>query len=142
MVKSKYGAIISCTDAINNGTNIPTRAGCEETNGTSLGSEAPAETGNTADVTLGRAIPNPFTASMSYSYEVASGAEQPVEIGVYSIAGRLVRHLATGVQAAGRYTVKWDGRSDAGVQMAPGVYFLKARVGGDENTTRVLKIGQ
>jgi hypothetical protein len=54
------------------------------------------------------------------------------------MAGRLVKKLATGTQSPGTYTVRWDGRSDAGSQMAPGMYFLKARVSGVLNTNRVI----
>jgi len=64
-------------------------------------------------------IPNPFSGTMSYSYKV-SGGGQSVGIGVYDMAGRLVRTLASGWQAQGQYTVKWDSRDNNNAQMAPG----------------------
>jgi len=87
---------------------------------------------------LNRVIPNPFSSTMSYSYRVAQGGEQSVDVGLYDMAGRLVRRLASGSQATGVYTVQWDGRSDAGDQVAPGVYILRARVAGLQRVNRVI----
>jgi flagellar hook assembly protein FlgD len=61
---------------------------------------------------------------------------------VYNVAGRLVKTLASGAQGAGTYTVTWDGSDDAGVRMAPGVYFLKSRVGGDSTVSRVIYVAK
>ncbi|TMQ47487.1 MAG: T9SS type A sorting domain-containing protein, partial [Candidatus Eisenbacteria bacterium] len=87
---------------------------------------------------LNRVIPNPFSSTMSYSYRVVDGGEQSVDVGLYDMAGRLVRRLASGSQATGVYTVQWDGRSDAGDQVAPGVYILRARVAGLQRVNRVI----
>jgi uncharacterized repeat protein (TIGR01451 family) len=143
-VKAAYGAIISCFDGINNGTNIPTQEDCEETTSrTSLnGAEIGAVDSELSGAQLYRAVPNPFAASMSFGYEVPSGEAQAVEIGVYNVAGRLITRLASDVQSPGRYTVRWDGRDASGVSMAPGVYFLRSKVGQAESTTRLLKVAQ
>jgi uncharacterized repeat protein (TIGR01451 family) len=113
-----------------------------ETPGSLAPPVAPAPTGDTPDAValVGRAYPNPFASSTSFAYEVPSGEPQAVEIGIYTVAGRLVTRLAADVQAEGRYTVRWDGRDAAGVQMAPGVYFLKSKVGRAESVSRLLKI--
>ena len=77
---------------------------------------------------------------MQYSYRIPDGDQQPVDVGLYDMAGRRVRMLASGSQASGQYTVTWDGRSDAGSLLSPGVYFLRARVAGALNTSRVIFI--
>ena len=87
---------------------------------------------------LNRAIPNPFSGTMSYSYRIPEGGERPVDVGVYDMAGRLIRKLVSGSQSSGTYTVQWDGRSSGGARMTPGVYFLRARVAGDHNMNRVI----
>jgi hypothetical protein len=38
--------------------------------------------------------------------------------------------------------VKWDGRDASGVQMAPGVYFLKSKVGQAVSVSRLLKVAE
>jgi flagellar hook assembly protein FlgD len=55
---------------------------------------------------------------------------QRVEIGIYNVAGRLVKSLVSSDQAPGRYEAVWDGRDDAGASVTHGVYFLRAYVGG------------
>jgi hypothetical protein len=97
-----------------------------------------ARTGANVDVALlNRAIPNPFSGSMSYSYRI-SGGGQSVSIGVYDMAGRLVRTLASGFQGNGQYTVRWDSRDEHGAQMPQGVYFVRSRVAETANVTRVV----
>jgi len=78
---------------------------------------------------LYRPTPNPFTNSTTIAYAVG-GNGQDVQIGIYNVAGRLVRTLASGFQAAGRYEVSWNGRSDDGATATHGVYFIRALVGG------------
>ena len=69
---------------------------------------------------------------------------EAVELSVYTIAGQQVATLVRGVRAAGRYRITWDGRSDAGVALASGVYLYRLRVGaqvGDaENAVVALRI--
>ena len=132
-----FNRMISCFDGINNGTNIPTN--CDDSNDSELGNDY-GSSGVWTSESLGRAVPNPFVASMRFSYEVPAGDAQAVEIGIYNVAGRLITRLTTEVQGPGEYTVDWDGRDASGVQMAPGVYFLKAKVGQAESTSRLLKI--
>jgi len=97
-----------------------------------------ARTGANVDVALlNRAIPNPFSGSMSYSYRI-SGGGQSVSIGVYDMAGRLVRTLASGFQGNGQYTVRWDSHDEHGAQMPQGVYFVRSRVADTANVTRVV----
>ena len=86
---------------------------------------------------LNRVIPNPFVSSMSFAYEVPEGGAG-VEVGIYNVAGRLVKTLASGSQSAGRQSVTWDGTDQAGVRLSQGVYFLKAHVGAKVNSYRVI----
>jgi uncharacterized repeat protein (TIGR01451 family) len=134
-----YNQIISCFDGINNGTNIPTN--CDDSNDSELGNDFGSSGVWTAE-TLGRAAPNPFASSMRFSYEVPAGEAQVVEVGIYNVAGRLVTRLTSEVQGSGVYTVDWNGRDASGVQMAPGVYFLKSRIGSQETVSRLLKVAQ
>jgi len=144
-VAAQLGALESCLDAINNGRGIPVAAGCEETSGTTLNSSDtsadPSVDASVAPVQLYRAVPNPFSASTSFAYEVTNGDGANVEITVYNVAGRQVRKLVSGVQAAGRHTVTWDGRTDSGEAVTRGVYFVRTLITGqDAPTQRVLFI--
>jgi len=83
--------------------------------------------------------PNPFTpdlasGGLAIRYGVAADYRW-VTVGVYDVAGRLVRELERGPVNAGVYDASWDGASESGEPVASGVYFVRARVG-DERLER------
>jgi uncharacterized repeat protein (TIGR01451 family) len=138
-VKEAYGELISCLDAINNGTNIPTSSECEGDDvdpSAGIGAVGSIESLSL----LHRAVPNPFTGSMSYAYEVVGG-DQTVDIGVYNVAGRLVKSLAKSTQPAGRHTATWNGTDEAGARVPGGVYFVRVRLGAETQQHRVIFLG-
>jgi hypothetical protein len=129
-----YNDIISCTDDINNGRTIPTVAGCEHgdgsvpiANGTGQGSDGSGGAG----AELYRAAPNPFSSTTQFTYEV-TGDQASVDITVYNVAGRQVRKLVNATQPVGRYTTTWDGKSDDGVSLTRGVYFVRTVIAGQK----------
>jgi len=67
--------------------------------------------------------PNPFNPTTTISYQLS--AVSHVSLDVYDLLGREVVMLAEGVQAPGRYTVRFDG-SD----LASGVYYYTLITGG------------
>jgi competence protein ComEC len=70
--------------------------------------------------------PNPFFGETTFYLSGAGGRDLDLEI--YDVQGRLVNMLsAMGAGPAGQ-ALTWDGRSVAGGQVAPGVYFV--RIGG------------
>ncbi len=71
--------------------------------------------------------PNPFNPETAISYQLAAASE--VELAIYNVLGQKVRTLVQARQPAGRYEVKWDGRSDAGVSVASGVYIYRFTAG-------------
>jgi|GEM_PF-1035278 len=52
------------------------------------------------------------------------------EVGLYDLSGRLVKMLARGSFDGRQQTVTWDGRDAHGSAVAAGVYFLRAKSGG------------
>jgi mono/diheme cytochrome c family protein len=84
--------------------------------------------GETFKYELDQNFPNPFNPVTIVSYSIAE--EGPVEIVVFDVSGRLVRTLVDEVREAGRYSVPWDGRNDAGQPLASGVYFVRYAAGG------------
>ena len=83
--------------------------------------------------------PNPFRDATTLDYTLAAAGR--VEIGVYDVRGRLVRRmLDSEMAAAGRGTVRWDGRDDAGRAAAGGVYFWKVTTPEREATARMVLV--
>jgi len=71
--------------------------------------------------------PNPFNPSTTIKYQVAR--DEDVALSIWNLAGQLVRELVQAPQAAGCYSVTWDGRDEAGSLLANGVYLYELRAG-------------
>jgi hypothetical protein len=77
--------------------------------------------------TLLENYPNPFNPSTTIPYRLAAAAD--VELAVYDMLGQRVRLLRQGIEQAGLHKLEWDGRDEAGHQVAGGVYFYRLRAG-------------
>ena len=78
--------------------------------------------------------PNPFNASTQIAYDIA--ASGPVQLKIYNALGQPVRTLVDQFQAAGSYQVPWDARDQRGTALAAGVYLVRLRYPGGEQTRR------
>jgi hypothetical protein len=73
---------------------------------------------------LSQSRPNPAVGGVT-TFRFALPRESRVTLGVYDVSGRLVRLLENGVLRAGSHAVPWDGRDDAGRDVAAGVYLYR-----------------
>jgi hypothetical protein len=80
--------------------------------------------------------PNPFTGPARMT--LTTVAPGRVTIGVYDVAGRLVRRIASADLAGGLHRFEWDGRDEAGRSAPPGVYFARARAGKQTLTAKMV----
>ncbi len=71
--------------------------------------------------------PNPFNPQTAVVFELARGG--PVRLEVFDVRGRLVRRLLDGPLPAGRQSAVWDGRDDAGRDVASGTYLARLTAG-------------
>lgn len=90
---------------------------------------------------LGQNYPNPFNPETWIPYQLAESSE--VTIRIYNISGQLVRTLHLGRQNAGIYWSRgkaayWDGKNNAGVQIASGVYFYHLQAGSFNATKKLV----
>jgi hypothetical protein len=84
---------------------------------------------------LGFAMPNPFAGQTSVELAIARAGRARLE--VFDLSGRRVRTLLDGDVQPGTRIVVWDGRSDAGLPLAPGLYELRFRTDAVAHTRRV-----
>jgi hypothetical protein len=126
-VKSKYGDIISCLDAINNGIGI----------GSVCPEEAPS-IGGGIGLRMMVPSPNPFSNTTWLHYSISGFQSQPVSLRVYDVTGRLVKTLVEGAQGPGLHETAWDGRSQSGGQMPSGIYFIRSSVAGETSVARLV----
>ncbi len=86
--------------------------------------------------------PNPFNPETWIPYHLMDANN--VSIRIYSTAGQLIRTLDLGYRNAGVYSSQsksayWDGRNEAGEQVASGVYFYNI-IAGDFSATRKMAV--
>ncbi|RJR27428.1 MAG: T9SS C-terminal target domain-containing protein [Candidatus Latescibacterota bacterium] len=81
-------------------------------------------------------VPNPFNPSTDIRFDLKERGV--VSLRVYDASGRLIRELAGGERAAGRYVETWDGRDDAGRSVASGVYFCRLETGSHTSAKKML----
>ncbi len=67
--------------------------------------------------------PNPFNSTTEIRYDLPIDCQ--VNLTIYDIAGRKVRQLIDEQQSAGYKSAIWDGRNDAGIGVASGVYIYR-----------------
>jgi hypothetical protein len=92
-----------------------------------------------AHTALGFAYPNPFRQAVGVQLSLKSTGA--ASVAVFDVAGRRVRTLVQGVQPAGSRIVAWDGRDDAGLQLAPGAYIVRLETAGvrESRTVRLVR---
>ena len=102
---------------------------CEETEKDSL---APSHVA----ISLAQNFPNPFNPSTRIEFRLEESA--PVSLGIYDLAGRLVRELVSAALPAGRYEETWDGLRGDGSKAAAGVYFCRLASGASTRTRKMV----
>jgi len=76
--------------------------------------------------------PNPFDGKgTDFTFVMRSGGSTSVKIYIYTVAGRKIRTLTAMNVRAGLNIVHWDGRDEAGNEIANGTYLYKVVVDGE-----------
>ena len=84
---------------------------------------------------LAQNYPNPFNAMTTIKYELPES--KPMTLEIYNITGHRVRRLVNSQMSAGYHSVVWDGRDDAGDQVAGGIYLYRIQAGEFQQTRRM-----
>ena len=79
------------------------------------------------EFTLQQNYPNPFNPETVIRYQLPQDSE--VKLSIYNVLGQKIRTLVNANKEAGYYDATWDGRDNAGQQVASGVYLYRLRAG-------------
>ncbi|MCP4573724.1 MAG: T9SS type A sorting domain-containing protein [bacterium] len=79
--------------------------------------------------------PNPFNPHTTIRFDLP--AESFVELTVYSVAGRRIATLVSGLREQGPHSEVWNGREDGGRLVASGTYFYRLSTAGYSETKRM-----
>lgn len=79
--------------------------------------------------------PNPFNPSTTIQFELPAAAQ--VQLVVYNLLGQRIAVLVDEARPAGRYSVQWNGRDDAGRAVSSGIYLFRFEAGEQVNVRRM-----
>lgn len=87
------------------------------------------------DIAALSVAPNPAHGSARIAWSLRRGTVS--RLTVFDMAGRAVRHLASGAHEATQASRTWDGRDDAGNRVSAGVYLVRIETDRDTRSARV-----
>ncbi len=79
---------------------------------------------------LNQNYPNPFNPETSISYAIPKSGM--VTVSIYNLLGQKIVTLENSRQAAGVYTLHWNGRDAFGAQVSSGIYLVRIQVKNSE----------
>jgi hypothetical protein len=83
-------------------------------------------------------MPNPTHGAVEVHYVLRKPGEVRLEL--FDVAGRQVRTLAKGEEAAGPRVVRWDGLNDARQRLGAGVYFIRMSAESLQRSARLVYV--
>jgi len=89
-------------------------------------------------VSLSNAIPTPTRGTVTFTLRLP--AESDVMLDITDVTGRRVHSALHQRMGAGDHAVRWNGLDEAGRRVAPGLYWLHGRAGGEVISRRIVVI--
>jgi hypothetical protein len=79
-------------------------------------------------------FPNPFNPETAIRYQLDKAGE--VFLKIVNLSGQIIQAFDLGLQGAGEYAIKWDGKNQEGVHAPSGVYFYQIAVKSENGVLR------
>ena len=89
-----------------------------------------------SSLALAQNAPNPFNAETTIRFDLPR--TEQIELSVNNLTGQRIATLARGRREAGSHSLRWDGRDDAGRELASGVFLYRLTAGDRSETRRLL----
>ncbi|PJA54891.1 MAG: hypothetical protein CO167_01285, partial [Candidatus Marinimicrobia bacterium CG_4_9_14_3_um_filter_48_9] len=80
--------------------------------------------------------PNPFNPTTTIRYDLPEATD--VTIMVYNMLGQRVATLVNSHQNAGYYSLRWNGQTNNGSQIASGIYLYRIQAGSFTKTMKMM----
>jgi len=84
---------------------------------------------------LAQNYPNPFNPTTRISYMI--GEDSAIMLKIFNIQGTCVKTLKEGYETSGNHSLYWNGKDEAGNNVASGVYFACLE---SANTAAIVKM--
>jgi hypothetical protein len=79
-------------------------------------------------------FPNPFNPETAIRYQLDKAGE--VLLKIVNLSGQTIQAFDLGLQGAGEYAIKWDGKNQEGIRAPSGVYFYQIAVKSEKGFLR------
>ncbi|MGH7726292.1 MAG: DUF7453 family protein [Candidatus Eiseniibacteriota bacterium] len=89
-------------------------------------------------VELAQNAPNPFARATRFDFALARPGH--ARMTVFDASGRVVRRLLDEARDAGPQSIAWDGRDDAGQDLASGRYWVQIEAGAEARSIGIVKL--
>ena len=80
--------------------------------------------------------PNPFNPTTTIPFDIIKTDQ--ITLSVYNVKGEIVRTLLNSNLTPGSYEMRWDGRSDRGVILSAGMYFIELKGTSFRETSKMI----
>lgn len=87
---------------------------------------------------LNHAYPNPFSDQIRLSYSLDEAMK--VQINIFDLNGKIIRHLMDRDQQPGNHSITWDAMSDEGSPVERGFYFYTLTAGEHAGSGKIILI--
>lgn len=98
---------------------------------------ATLKSGMIEDVSIDNSFPNPFVDQTMIYYSITKA--QKVEVSVFNSVGQKSKTLVNSELSPGNYSTVWDGKSNSGVVLPKGIYFIQITGSKDRVVKKVIK---
>jgi flagellar hook assembly protein FlgD len=61
-----------------------------------------------------------------------------VKLRIYDVLGKEINRVVDGVYSGGIHSIRWDGKSDAGIHVSSGIYFVRLESGNFVDTKKIV----
>ena len=85
---------------------------------------------------LNQNYPNPFNPTTTIPFDIVNSDQ--VRLIIYNVKGEIVRTLLNSNLNPGSYEVRWNGRSDSGIDISAGMYFIELKGTSFRETSKMI----
>ncbi len=103
-----------------------------------LGASGSSEVVDPSFLRVQQNFPNPFNPTTTIRFEIH--ARQRVHMAVHDVTGKRVSTLVSDILGPGTHEVLWEGKSDRGDKVAPGLYFCTLKTEHGASSKKMLLV--
>ena len=89
-----------------------------------------------ASFTLFDPYPNPVKENLNINFDITNSGK--IDLAVYNLLGEQIRIITDSFKFEGPYSFNWDGRTETGLKVPAGLYFIRLHAGNHIQSKKVV----